>query len=76
MAVLFAGVRSNPNPIPAGIKPVVKGIELQAVGIEAKSVALCSPPGSQLLASLSRNLYGMIIFSKVHSRKQLESHTS
>ncbi|KAM7460665.1 hypothetical protein LguiB_035972 [Lonicera macranthoides] len=33
------------------------GIELQAVGIEAKSVALCSLPGSQLRASLSRNLY-------------------
>lgn len=26
--------------------PVVEGIERQAVGIEAKSVALCSLPGS------------------------------
>lgn len=66
MAVLFAGVRSNPNPIPAGGSGgetnFLEGIELQAVGIEAKSVALCSLPGSQLLACLSRNLYGMVIF--------------
>lgn len=56
--------------------PVVKGIELQAVGIEAKSVALCSPPGSKLLASLSRNLYGMIIFQKyiVENRFQAIPH--
>ena len=42
--------------------PVVEGIELQAVGTEAKSVAVCSLPGSKLLASLSRNLYCIVIF--------------
>lgn len=78
MAVFFAGLRSNPNPIPAGpftVKlPLVKGIELPlCIWIEAKSLVLSSPPGSKLLATLSRNLYAMIIFQKYVVENRLKA---
>ena len=61
-------IRNSPlvllERLQGGKTSVVEGIELQAVGIEAKSAALCSLPGSQLRASLSENLHGMFIFPK------------